>query len=71
MKTFVKKHLSSVESIDVFIELFLDKEEYSEEWEGNMVECRCAVCKKCAFIIDGPHQGKCYYGGPYIGYVNV
>ena len=31
----------------------------------------CPCCTKCWMIVEGKRKGRCVYGGPYKGYVEV
>ncbi len=36
-----------------------------------LVPHTCPCCKKCWKIIAGKGTGRCVWGGPYLGYVEV
>lgn len=32
---------------------------------------KCPVCRKCWLVVYGRNAGKCVYGGPYRGYLEL
>jgi hypothetical protein len=40
-------------------------------YEAWVVPWSCPCCNKCWLVIKGKGIGKCVYGGPYKGYIEV
>lgn len=44
---------------------------HDKVYEQIVVPVSCSCCNKCWLIVGGSYPGRCVWGGPYNGYVEL